>query len=134
MLAFCGCIGKLIKKFLHDHDKTFVKSYADIWLASYHPCHQSCCHWKFCRFLSQLQKCNFIKNRIQHKCFLVKFAKFLGTSILKNICERLLPCVKLYFRPGSQPEALTITKLQHFMNSILTLKAVAWRCSLKSCS
>ena len=33
---------------------------------------------------------NFIKNRLQHRCFPVKFAKFLRTPILKNICERLL--------------------------------------------
>ena len=26
----------------------------------------------------------------QHRCFPVKFAKFLRTAILKNICERLL--------------------------------------------
>ena len=34
--------------------------------------------------------CNFIKKRLQHRCFLVKLAKFLWTSIFKNICERLL--------------------------------------------
>ena len=34
--------------------------------------------------------CNFIKKRLQHRCFLVKLAKFLRTSIFKNICERLL--------------------------------------------
>ena len=33
---------------------------------------------------------NFIKKRLQHRCFRVKFAKFLKTPILKNICERLL--------------------------------------------
>ena len=30
------------------------------------------------------QACNFIKKRLQHKCFPVKFAKILGKSILKN--------------------------------------------------
>ena len=30
------------------------------------------------------------KKRLQHKCFPVKFLKFLITPILKNICERLL--------------------------------------------
>ena len=29
------------------------------------------------------------KMRLQHRCFLVKFSKFLRTPILKNICERL---------------------------------------------
>ena len=37
-----------------------------------------------------LQSCNFIKNRLQHRCFPVKFAKFLRTPILKNICKQLL--------------------------------------------
>ena len=34
--------------------------------------------------------CNFIKKRLQHRCFPVNIAKFLRTFILKNICERLL--------------------------------------------
>ena len=37
-----------------------------------------------------LTACNFIKKRLQHRCFPVNVAKFLRTSILKNICERLL--------------------------------------------
>ena len=37
-----------------------------------------------------LQACNFIKKRLQHRCFAVNIAKFLRTLILKKICERLL--------------------------------------------
>ena len=37
-----------------------------------------------------LQACNFIKKRLQHQCFPVKFKKFLRTSILKNTCKILL--------------------------------------------
>ena len=37
-----------------------------------------------------VKACNFIKKRLQHRCFPVKFAKFLRTPILKNFCERLL--------------------------------------------
>ena len=33
---------------------------------------------------------NYIKKRIQHRCFPVNIAKFLGIPILKNICVRLL--------------------------------------------
>ena len=33
--------------------------------------------------------CNFIKKRLQHKCFSVNIANFLRTPILKNICGRL---------------------------------------------
>ena len=37
-----------------------------------------------------LKACNFIKKRLQHKCFPVSILKFLGTPIRKNICRRLL--------------------------------------------
>ena len=41
--------------------------------------------------ISQIsQACNFIKKRLRHRCFSVKFAKFLRTPILKNISEPLL--------------------------------------------
>ena len=33
------------------------------------------------------QTCNFIKQRLQHRCFPVKFCKFLRTRIWGNICE-----------------------------------------------
>ena len=36
-----------------------------------------------------LQSCNFIKKRLQHRCFSVYIVKFLRTPALKNICERL---------------------------------------------
>ena len=37
-----------------------------------------------------LQACNFIKKGLQQRHIPVKFAKFLRTHFLKNICERLL--------------------------------------------
>ena len=37
-----------------------------------------------------LQVCNFIKKRLQQRCFPVIIAKFLRTPILKNIWEGLL--------------------------------------------
>ena len=36
-----------------------------------------------------LEDCNCITKRFQRKYFLVNIVKFLRTSILKNICERL---------------------------------------------
>ena len=36
-----------------------------------------------------LQSWNHIKKRLQHRCFPVNIAKFLGKLVLKNICERL---------------------------------------------
>ena len=35
--------------------------------------------------------CNFVKKRLQHKCFLVNFAKILRTSSLQNTSGRLPP-------------------------------------------
>ena len=37
-----------------------------------------------------LKACNFIKKRLQRRCFLVNIAKFLILLFSKNICERLL--------------------------------------------
>ena len=36
------------------------------------------------------QFCNFIKKRLQHRCFPANIAKFLKALVLKNICELLL--------------------------------------------
>ena len=49
-------------------------------------------HWRYSvkeRVLKNFT-CNFIKKRLQHRCFLMKLAKFLRTAIFKKICERLL--------------------------------------------
>ena len=61
------------------------------------------CSEKYCKFhrktpvLESLfnnvagpQACNFIKKILQYWCFPIKFAKFLRTPILRNICERLI--------------------------------------------
>ena len=45
---------------------------------------------------------NFSKKRLQIRCFAVNIAKFLRTSILKNICQSLL----LFTRKQSMPESL----------------------------
>ena len=36
-----------------------------------------------------LQACNFIKKRLEHRCFSVNIVKCLRTPILKNTCKRL---------------------------------------------
>ena len=38
---------------------------------------------------ADLQSSNFIKKRLQHRCFSVNIAKFLRALVLKNIRERL---------------------------------------------
>ena len=49
-----------------------------------------------------LRVCNFIEKRLQHRCFNVSFAKFLKTSILKNIWKRLLLNVSYILQQNSQ--------------------------------
>ena len=39
---------------------------------------------------SGVQAGSFFKKRLQHRCFPANIAKFLTTTFLKNICERLL--------------------------------------------
>ena len=41
-------------------------------------------------FLIKSQTCNFIKKRLHHRYFPVRFAQSLRTPVLKNICSRLL--------------------------------------------
>ena len=67
-------------------------------------CKKRCSQKKFANFIGKylcwnqfLRACSFIKKKSQHRCYSVKFAKFLKTPILKNICERLL----LYFHFNS---------------------------------
>ena len=59
------------------------------------------CFWKFSNnnlktpvleslFIFCLETCDFIKKRLQHRCFHVNIEKILRTLILKNICEQLL--------------------------------------------
>ena len=38
--------------------------------------------------MAGLQACNFIKKRLQCRCFPANIAKLLRTSVLKNTCER----------------------------------------------
>ena len=52
--------------------------------------------------LAGLKVCNIIKNWLQRRFFLVKFAKLLRTTILKNICQRFfLEICKFYWKHHS---------------------------------
>ena len=46
--------------------------------------------------LQSLQACNFLKKRLQHRCFRMSITRFLRTLILKNICEQLLLNIILF--------------------------------------
>ena len=50
-------------------------------------------------FFTKLQvfrPATLLKKRLLHRCFPVKFEKFLRTPVLKNICERLLLCIDYF--------------------------------------
>ena len=47
-------------------------------------------HWRYSVKKGVLKKKNTFKMSFQHKCFPLKFAKFLRAPILKNISERQL--------------------------------------------
>ena len=49
-----------------------------------------------CWSFAGLKACNFIKKRLQHRCFPVNLMKFLRTPILKNICRSSRP--EMFFK------------------------------------
>ena len=51
-----------------------------------------------------LQAQNFIKNRLQRRCFPENITKFLRTHIVNNICKRLLLKKIQKLWPGSVPQ------------------------------
>ena len=67
--------------------------------------------WSLFQIKLQAKVCNFIKRRLQHMCFPVKFRKFLTTPISKNIWERLL-------MPSSDLQNLIITFSSDFRGNI----------------
>ena len=68
-------------------------------------------HLRWSLFLTKLQAhaCNFIKKRLQHRCFPVNIAKFLREPTLKNICERLLLYFTTVFLLWDQDQILFLT-------------------------
>ena len=71
---------------------------------------------KFCWSLFLIKKglkaCNFIKKRLRHRCFPVKFLKFLRTSILKNIYEQLLLSVQQRLNSGTAQAKILFAECQ----------------------
>ena len=55
-----------------------------------------------CARVSFNKACNFFEKEICHRCFPVKFSKFLRTIFLQNTPQRLLlQCIKIWFRGQS---------------------------------
>ena len=59
------------------------------------------------------QACNFMKKRLQHRCFPVKFTKFLRAPILKSICERLTASIYWF--------QILIVDSTHFSSSYISI-------------
>ena len=51
-----------------------------------------------CSFFSDMKACNFIKKRLQHRCFSVNIVKFLRAPFWKNICKPLLLRVAFMYK------------------------------------
>ena len=53
--------------------------------------------------------CNFIKKRLEHRCFPMNFAKFLRTPILKNISDCFYALLaSLNFTAGRSAEQILL--------------------------
>ena len=88
-----------------------------------------------------LKAWNFIKKRLWHRCFPMKFAKFLRTTSLKSICERLLlnlfkkrlqhRCFPVNFVTNSRTSTLKsnyeLLVLKHQCWGFFLMKLQAWR-------
>ena len=64
---------------------------------------------------------NFIKKIFQHKCFPVNFAKFLRTTILKNIYERVLHRLGIKYEKYSS-DYVEYSYYSHIHNFVKHLK------------
>ena len=74
---------------------------------------------------------SFIKNRLQHRCFPVKFAKFLRTPIWRNICERGLlnteGVFSVFCRRCCSALINAVMKYGFFRSSGSKLESVTWK-------
>ena len=79
----------LLRTFFYDFAKLMQNNYISQQLSCF-------CFFMFVKtshssgVIKVKRDCNFVKKRLKHGCFLVKFAKLLKAPILQNICERLL--------------------------------------------
>ena len=60
------------------------------------------CWSLFLNKVSDLKACNFIKKRLQHRCFTEKFAKYSGTTFLQNISAGVSSLELSMYPPDSQ--------------------------------
>ena len=90
--------------------------------------------------LNRVKACNFSKNRLQRCCFPINIPKFLRTSILKNISEKLLlnriwkRCRKYPYEwlkkdLAAQEEAFKFFSSTFYEISVLCNTAIALICS-----
>ena len=77
--------------------------------------------------------CKFFKNRLQHKCFPVKFAKVLRIPIFRNICKRLL--LEVFYKKAHSEKLCNIrsTKVASNKCSVKKLFLVVDRAVKETC-
>ena len=70
------------------------------------------CWSLFFNKVANLRPATLLKKRLQHRCFPVNIGKFLGTPILKNICERLFLYFRIFTKNFLENEKLANRKLR----------------------
>ena len=65
-----------------------------------------------------LQPSNFIKEKLQHRCFPVNIAQFAKVPILKNICERLLLLMVIFSQEKTICNVALICLSQNFTRNL----------------
>ena len=80
--------------------------------------------------IAGLQACNFIKKRLQQRCFLVNIAKFLRTPILRNICDGMLLQILIIPTLLERKWAYFIARSKSFSidfhNSLKFISSLSW--------
>ena len=82
----------------------------------------SCCTLFMLDFLG-IQASKFIKKRLHHRCFPVKFVQFWSTPILNNVSERMP--LNIFSETFSMSKSCNIVILQR-MNGLILLRSVSF--------
>ena len=70
--------------------------------------------------VADLKACNFIKKRLQHRCFFVNIAILLRRVIFKNICEWLLMANVLWLKKANVLSCWLNTQQLKFIKDLWT--------------
>ena len=79
----------------------------------------------------RLQACNFVQKKLQHRCFLVNFAKFFSTSFLQHTGQLLLSAEEFNLQTNYYSSECTLLEEQFVDSShSLIFSYSIWVCIL----